>query len=223
MILFNITPNRADGHAPTESLILRTSRWWSCAVEQLDAYGDFALAVKNNHVVGTYRILGYRSDPDQGSKKILDLIELPTTHPVRAWIRNPSPQPWLPGQRQPFKYLSMAGTYPLPDRWMTAYAIADQAAGESFPITGSPAVDLPGMASRAVPETTGHVYLTDENGLTLQIEPLTDLTDTAADAAITTAGWTRSTPWLTSTGGRRVAYCQQSRPDIPAPAVFGNN
>ncbi|MGV9823396.1 hypothetical protein [Nocardia xishanensis] len=114
MIEFNVTPTRTPhGHLEAESLLERTSKWWTCSDEKLSQFGDVAFAVQANTVAGVYRITGWRRD-DVTGKVELFLEDLPESHPGKGWLDHPAPVPWEPGQRQPFKYVSRKGLLPAP-------------------------------------------------------------------------------------------------------------
>jgi hypothetical protein len=114
VIEFNVTPTRTPhGHVATESLLERTSKWWTCSDEKLSQFGDVAFAVQANLVAGVYRIAGWRRDDTTGKVELF-LEALPEDHPARGWLDHPAPVPWEPGQRQPFKYVSRKGLLPTP-------------------------------------------------------------------------------------------------------------
>ena len=105
MILFNVSPTRADGHSPTETLRERTSKWWTCADAKLHECGDFALAIEANTVSGIFAITTWTRDSN--GKVVLDLVDLPIGDPLLHWIGQPSPIPWvsvvLPAPRSPVR------------------------------------------------------------------------------------------------------------------------
>lgn len=110
MIIFHISSKRVPaGHTADESLMLRTSRWWTCSDKSLVEHGDFALAVSEKIVIGIYRINGWSRDPDEGGKVVLDLEELQPLHPLRAWVGRATPVQRKPGEQVPFKYITMRG------------------------------------------------------------------------------------------------------------------
>lgn len=109
-----MTPTRIpQEHVAAESLLARTSKWWTCSDEKLSQFGDIAFAVQANTVAGVYGIAGWRRDDSTGKVELF-LEGLPDDHPARGWLDQPAPVPWKPGQRQPFKYVSRKGLLPTP-------------------------------------------------------------------------------------------------------------
>lgn len=99
MIIVNVNKTSA-GHVVRES----ASSSWLIAEWRLRRFGDYLAAVRANTVVGVYRIDGHTRTGGAKGPVTFELTEVESAAGVKAG--DPSPEPWLAGQRWPVKYLS---------------------------------------------------------------------------------------------------------------------
>lgn len=100
MIIVNVNKT-SPGYVPRES----AASEWLIAEWRLKRYGDYLVAVKHNVVVGVYKIDGWTRVAGPKSGVVFELAETDLA-PGGVAVGDPSPDPWLAGQRWPVKYLA---------------------------------------------------------------------------------------------------------------------
>ena len=100
MIIVNVNKT-SPGHVVRES----AASSWLIAEWRLTRFGDYLVAVERNVVVGVFKIDGWSRDGGPKGPVTFELAEM-SAAPAGLLVGDPSPDPWLAGQRWPVKYLS---------------------------------------------------------------------------------------------------------------------
>lgn len=100
MILVNVS--RSAVGAVTEAQLAESSRaHWKVSEESIRGYGDHLAAVRDNIIVGVWRIVGH-SRPDEGGGKVeFDLAPAPERAEL---VGQNVPTPWVRGAANPVKF-----------------------------------------------------------------------------------------------------------------------
>lgn len=99
MILVNVSRS-AVGAVTEPQLMEAASKYWKVAEESIRGYGDYLAAVRDNIIVGIWRIHGhYRSD-EAGGKVVFELGAAPEHADL---IGQEVPNPWVRGAANPVK------------------------------------------------------------------------------------------------------------------------
>jgi len=100
MILVNVS--RSAVGAVTEAQLAESSRaHWKVSEESIRGYGDHLAAVRDNVIVGVWRIVGH-SRPDEGGGKVaFDLAPAPERSEL---VGQEVPTPWVRGAANPVKF-----------------------------------------------------------------------------------------------------------------------
>ena len=100
MIIVNVNKT-SPGHGVRAS----AASSWLIAEWRLNRFGDYLVAVERNVVVGVFKIDGWSRKGGAKGPVTFDLTEVDLA-PGAVAVGDPSPDPWLAGQRWPVKYLS---------------------------------------------------------------------------------------------------------------------
>ena len=100
MILVNVS--RSAVSAATEAQLMEASRaYWKVSEESIRGYGDYLAAVRENIIVGVWRIDGHSRPDEGGGKAAFDLAPAPERSELIGQV---VPTPWVRGAANPVKY-----------------------------------------------------------------------------------------------------------------------
>lgn len=99
MILVNVS--RSAVAAVTEPQLMEAaSAYWKVSEETIRGYGDHLAAVRDNRIVGVWRILGHSRSDEAGGKVAFELAAAPERADL---IGQQVPTPWVRGAANPVK------------------------------------------------------------------------------------------------------------------------
>ncbi|MGF0131316.1 hypothetical protein ACQREA_15405 [Dietzia cinnamea] len=99
MILVNVSRS-AVGAVTEQQLMEAASKYWKVAEESIRGYGDYLAAVRDNTIVGVWRVLGHSRPDDSGGKVVFELGAAPERADL---IGQEVPNPWVRGAANPIK------------------------------------------------------------------------------------------------------------------------
>lgn len=105
MILVNISRSAATA-VTAEQIREAAVRAWRVKEDSLNRYGDYLVAVRNNVVIGVWRIERWTKEEDTG-RFAFHVSETDDA----SLIGQPSPVPWVTGQGNPVKYVDTAEAF----------------------------------------------------------------------------------------------------------------